>query len=319
MRVLRWVVRVSAALFLLVAAALAGFVAWHWAPDRPVAALEARWAQPPSQFMELDGFRVHYRDEGPRDDPEPIVLLHGTSDSLHAFDGWAAGLVADGRRVIRFDLPGFGLTGPPESGHLRMARYREVTLGVMDRLGVSRAVVGGNSFGGRVAWTLALHHPERVSRLILIAASGMNVAPAEVPAGFRVAGWPGVRDVLRNTLPRFLLRMSLESVYGEPSRLTGAEVERFYEITLREGNRDVLFGKYDFEESDADALRLGEVTQPTLLLWGAEDRLVPPAAGERFREAMPNAELAVMPGLGHVPMTEDPGATLAVVRDFLGD
>ena len=318
MRLVKIVLRTLGALVVLLGVAVGAFVAWHWAPDRPVSALAARWApEGVSAFAEIDGMRVHYRDEGPKGDPEPVVLLHGTSDSLHAWDGWAAGLVADGRRVIRFDLPGFGLTGPPSSGGLEMERYRAVTLALMDRLGVDRAVLGGNSFGGRVAWTLALHHPERVSRLVLVASSGIELEPAEVPAGFRLAGMPGVRDVLAGTLPKFILRMSLESVYGDPARLTEAEVDRFYEITLREGNRAVLFGAFEFTGSTDDAARMAEVTQPALLLWGAEDRLIPPAAGEAFLAALPNAELTVMPGLGHVPMTEDPAATLAVLRDFL--
>src|SRR6185369_16326684 len=102
------------ALLLVVAGALffgaIGLVA-TWAPDVPVAELRTRWAPPPSRFIEVDGLQVHLRDEGPHDDPEPIVLLHGTSASLHTWEGWARAL-RDTRRVIRFDLPGFGLTGP---------------------------------------------------------------------------------------------------------------------------------------------------------------------------------------------------------------
>ena len=82
-----------------------------WAPDQPVDALKARWARPPSRFLEVNGLQVHLRDEGPHNDPVPIVLLHGTSASLHTWEGWAQAL-RDKRRVIRFDLPGFGLTGP---------------------------------------------------------------------------------------------------------------------------------------------------------------------------------------------------------------
>ena len=321
---MRWLRRILAGLAGLVgllALATAGFVAWHWAPDLPREALAEEWARAPSEFLEIAGFEVHVRDEGPRDDPRPFVLLHGTSDSLHAWDGWAEGLVADGRRVIRFDLPGFGLTGPPESGNLRMERYRAVTLGLMDRLGADRAILAGNSFGGRVAWTTAVVAPERVAGLVLVAASGLRTEPAEVPAGFVVAGWPGVRDVLRNTLPRFLLRLSLESVYGDPSRLTEREVERFYDITRMEGNRDVLFGAYGMtgpgeDLGDPETLLAG-IEAPTLALWGSEDRLVPPSAAERFVEVMPNAEAAVVEGLGHVPHTEAPRATLAEVRDWL--
>ena len=94
---------------LLVLAAVA--LVATWAPDKPVDELKPRWAQPPSQFIPIAGMQVHLRDEGPRDDPLPIVLIHGTSASLHTWEGWAAALRGQ-RRVIRFDLPGFALTGP---------------------------------------------------------------------------------------------------------------------------------------------------------------------------------------------------------------
>src|SRR6478609_5925070 len=102
-----FVLRITGILLML--AALAATLA-H-APDRTVESLVARWALPPSDFMVIKGQLVHYRDEGPRDDPMPLVLVHGTSASLHTWEGWVAAL-RPGRRVVTFDLPGFGLTGP---------------------------------------------------------------------------------------------------------------------------------------------------------------------------------------------------------------
>ena len=99
----------------LVALLVIGVVA-VWAPDRPVEELTARWAPQPSQFVVINGMNVHLRDEGPRDDPEPIIFLHGTGASLHTWDAWAEALKSK-HRVIRVDLPGFGLTIPTE-GHM---------------------------------------------------------------------------------------------------------------------------------------------------------------------------------------------------------
>jgi hypothetical protein len=95
--------------------AAVGALALAYAPDRPIETLLARWAPPPSAFIEVGGQRVHYRDEGPRDDALPLVLIHGTSASLHTWEGWAGALRGE-RRVISFDLPGFGLTGPSPRG-----------------------------------------------------------------------------------------------------------------------------------------------------------------------------------------------------------
>lgn len=316
MRLLRLLLKTLSGLVALVLLAAMVFIAWHWAPDRPLEDLTDRWAPPPSQFAEIAGMPVHYRDEGPREDPTPLVLLHGTSDSLHAWDGWAAALSPD-RRVIRFDLPGFGLTGPPPDDDLTMERYREVLFALLDRLEVRRAILAGNSFGGRIAWTSAIHAPDRVAGLILVDASGLVSEPVEVPAGFALAGLPGVREALRNTLPRFLVRMSLQSVYGDPARLTEAEVDRFYEITLREGNRDALIGRFRMSPAGPDVDRIAEIAVPTLILWGAEDRLIPPDAARRWGEAVDGAEVVVLEGLGHVPHVEDPEASVAAVRGFL--
>ena len=149
------------------------------APDRPVESLIARWAPAPSDFIELKGQLVHFRDEGPRDDPSPILLLHGTASSLHTWDGWAAALRGQ-RRVIRFDLPGFGLTGPfageyaPDDYH--GDTYARFVLDLMDGLDIAHAVMVGNSLGGEVAWRVASLAPQRVDRLILIDASGYDLS-----------------------------------------------------------------------------------------------------------------------------------------------
>lgn len=108
---MKLIVRIAGVLLLAGAIfGIAGVMA-TWAPDRSVQSLSPRWATPPSQFVEVGGMEVHLRDEGPREDNMPIVLLHGTSASLHTWDGWAQSLSGQ-RRVIRFDLPAFGLTGP---------------------------------------------------------------------------------------------------------------------------------------------------------------------------------------------------------------
>lgn len=89
---------------LLLVAVIAVVLASSWAPDRPLAELSERWATPPSTFVDIDGMQVHLRDQGPRNELTPIVLIHGTSASLHTWDGWTDALVEQ-RRVIRFDLP----------------------------------------------------------------------------------------------------------------------------------------------------------------------------------------------------------------------
>src|SRR6202142_501777 len=156
--------------------ALAAFVAANGAPDRPLSELKARWARPPSTFLAVQGMRVHLRDEGPRGDPVPIVLLHGTSSSLHTWEGWAQDLKAK-RRVTRFDLPGIGLTGPAPDADYRIERYVRFVAAMLDELGVPRCAIAGNSFGGQVAWETALAYPQPVERLTLVDPAGYPFQP----------------------------------------------------------------------------------------------------------------------------------------------
>ena len=304
----------AAAIVVLAAGAA---VALTWAPDRPVSELRARWAPAPSVFVDVEGMQVHLRDEGPRDDPNPVVLLHGTSASLHTWDGWAGALKTQ-RRVIRFDLPGFGLTGPFPDGDYRPAHYLRFMGALLDKLGVKACVLAGNSFGGQVAWLTALAYPQRVEKLILVDSAGYPFQSNSVPIGFRIARIPVLNQVMRVTLPRRLVEASVRNVYGDPAGVTPALVDRYYEITLREGNRDALVRRFIQFPSGPDARRIADLKLPALILWGGLDRLIPPADAERFHRDIAGSTLAVFPGLGHVPHEEDPQATAAAVRKFLG-
>ncbi len=296
--------------------ALAGVVA-VWAPDQPVDSLKLRWAGPPSQFVLLDGQQVHLRDEGPRDDPLPIVLVHGTSDSLHTWDGWAAAL--GGRhRVIRFDLTGFGLTGPNAENDYSIPRYVRQVEAVLDHLGVQRVVLGGNSLGGHVAWAAALAMPQRVVRLVLVDAGGYAVPPQEVPAALRLARVPGLRRVLEHVLPRGLVMASVRNVYGDPSKVTPALVDRYYDMALREGNRRALGYRVALGLVDESA-RIRSVAVPTLILWGGRDRLIPLQSGQQFARDVARSTLVVFDDLGHLPHQEDPQRTVRELLRFLGD
>lgn len=295
---------------------VAVFVAINWAPDRPLSELQARWAPHPSTFIDVQGTHVHLRDEGPRTDPVPIVLLHGTSSSLHTWDGWVAELKSN-RRVIRFDLPGFGLTGPFAAGDYRIESYVRFVAAVLDQLGVSRCAIAGNSFGGQVAWETALAHPGRIEKLILVDAAGYPFQSQSVPIGFRIARIPVLNRLMGFTLPRRLVESSVRNVYGDPGKVTPELVDRYFELTLREGNRRALVKRFEQVPAGAHAERIAALKVPTLILWGGRDRLIPPADAERFHRDIAGSRLIVFDRLGHVPQEEDPGATVAAARQFL--
>ena len=291
-----------------------------WAPDVPVEELKARWARPPSRFIAVNGMQVHLRDEGPHNDPAPIVLLHGTSASLHTWDGWAQAL-REKRRVIRFDLPGFALTGPSPENDYSMDAYVRFVQAVMDQLDVKRFVIAGNSLGGQVAWATAAALPDRVTGLILVDASGYPpesmTSPRSIPVGFRIAATPGLRLLAQYTLPRGIVERSVRDVYGDPAKVTPELVDLYSAMTLRAGNRRAL-GRRIEQGYTGDVAQLKTIKVPTLILWGGQDRLVPPELGQRFARDIAGSKLVVFDDLGHVPQEEDPARTVAEVRRFLG-
>ena len=311
MKLARWLM---GALMLAVLLLLA--LASVWAPDKPVAMLAARWAAPPSRFLPLDGMQVHLRDEGPRTDSVPIVLVHGTSASLHTWDGWAAAMRGS-RRVIRFDLPGFGLTGPSPDQDYSLGAYTRFTRQLLDSLGVSRFAIAGNSLGGEVAWQVAATAPDRVAALLLVDATGYPIVSQSVPIGFRMARTQGLTWLFTRILPRSVVASSVRSVYGDPSRVSDSLVTRYYELTLREGNRASLPRRFAQSTNGADSARIATVRAPTLIMWGGRDGLIPPDHAGRFARDIPGSRIELFPELGHVPHEEDPVRTAAAAAAFL--
>lgn len=313
---MKLIFRILGVLLLACAVLAAAGILATWAPDQPVSALSARWAQPPSTFIAVDGMQVHVRDEGPRDDPQPIVLLHGTSASLHTWDGWVQNL-SGLRRVIRFDLPAFGLTGPNPRNDYSIAAYVHTVIGVADQLGVQQFVLAGNSLGGHIAWATALAHPQRVSKLVLVDAAGYPFQSASVPIGFQIARLPGLRSVMEHVLPRGVIISSVRNVYGDPGKVTPELVDRYYELTLREGNRKALAYRMQ-QRLSGDEAGIQKLKVPTLIIWGGQDRLIPPENAKRFAADIAGSKLVVFDDLGHVPHEEDASRTVAAVRTFLG-
>lgn len=311
-----WVKRAAFAAIGLVLFVLGGFIALNWAPDRDPGELAERWGRPPSAFIHIDGLDVHLRDEGPREDPLPIVLLHGTSSSLHTWDGWAAQLSTT-RRVVRMDLPGFALTGPDPEGDYRPERYTRFVLAVMDKLGLNRVVLGGNSLGGGIAWATALRAPDRIAALVLVDAAGYPSAPQSVPIGFRLAQTPPFNHIFNYILPRSIIEDSLRNVYGDPRRVTDALVDQYFDMTVRTGNRGALAQKMAQTRWDGMSAQIKTIRQPTLIIWGARDHLIPPENAARFHADIAGSTLAMLPGLGHVPQEEDPQASAVPLMPFL--
>ena len=308
-KVLRFLVYGIAGLVVLISLLFGHF-------DRSVAELTPKYALPPSDFVPVMGMDVHYRDEGNRQDSLPLVLIHGTGASLHTFDAWTTALKKD-KRVVRMDLPGFGLTGPFPDRSYSMDQYVAFVEAFLTTLDIEHCILAGNSLGGQIAWNYTLKHPDRVAKMILIDASGYPIKSTSVPIAFRIARTPVLNRILTFITPRSVVKSSVLNVYADKGKVTDKLVSRYFDLSLREGNRQALIDRMQMPFDSTTVRQIKTIDQPTLILWGEEDGLIPVESALRFQRELPNDTLVILKNSGHVPMEENPGESLVAVLNFI--
>lgn len=291
-------------------------------PSLPRADLVAKYASDASQFVEIQGgATAHVRDEGNRNG-FPLVLIHGSNASLHTWEPWVEEL-GDTYRVISLDLPAHGLTGAvPDTPYDAYDVDAMVAFvdAVINKVGVSKFALAGNSMGGRVSWQYALVHPENISHLILLDASGIpEPEGTETPYVFRLLRMPLVGSLLTQITPRTLFEDGLKAAFTDKSMVTDEMVDLYRELSLMEGTREANLIRYQTYGDDDRYQRLGEIDIPTLILWGEDDALVPVSSAYEFDKRLPNSELIVYKGVGHIPMEEIAAQSAADVRAFIGE
>jgi pimeloyl-ACP methyl ester carboxylesterase len=297
----------------LLLVALLGAGWYLYTPDQPRGALERRWAPTPSQFIQVAGVRLHIRDTGPRDGPA-VLLIHGFGSSLHTWEAWA--LLLESRfRVVALDLPGFGLTGPDPTGDYSDERSVAVLVALLDRLGIGQAAVVGSSMGGRIAWRFAAAEPARVSKLVLMAPDGFASFGREY--GRTPERLPWLMRLLPYTAPKPLLERTMRNAYAVPGILTDAVVERYHAMLLAPGVRRAILDRVLQTRLLQPEPILATIRAPALLLWGERDSAVPATHAVKYEQALPDARIVILPGIGHVPMEEAPEASAQALRAFL--
>jgi pimeloyl-ACP methyl ester carboxylesterase len=286
-------------------------------PDIPWARLEAKYANAQSRYIDMGGgVRLHYRDQGLAGGP-PIVMVHGFSASLHAWEPWVKRLGGT-YRIVTLDLPGHGLTRAPAGYAAGIDGYADLVDALARRLHLGPYVVVGNSMGGGVAWDDALRHPDDVRALVLVDAAGWPHKTREhgSPLIFQILASPVGRAVIRNIDISALARSGLQDAYLDKSLVTPALVDRYVELARAPGHRDILM-TIQQRRGAVNPDTFHAIAVPTLVMHGEQDRLIPVADGRAFAAAIPGATLVTYPGVGHVPMEQIPDRSAADLKAFL--
>ena len=291
-----------------------GFV--DLAPD----IVSSRYANEESKFIKLGGLQqgieLHYRDEGLSVEENPdapvLFLLHGIMASLHTWDGWVEAL-KDDFRIIRVDIPGFGLTGPYADGIYTVERSVDMLNQLSSELEIDSFFLAGNSMGGYISWNFAAEYPEKVKRLILVDSAGY---PFELPMLLALLRTPVLKDSMAFLTPRFIVTETLKEVYGDGSKVTEEAIDRYHQLMLREGNRTAVVNVLE-SISDVENEKIKQLKLPTLIQWGEGDEWIPLANAEKFAADIEGSKVITYPGVGHIPMEEIPQKSARDAKDFL--
>jgi pimeloyl-ACP methyl ester carboxylesterase len=217
-------------------------------------------------------------------------------------------------RVLRLDLPGSGLSGPDAAGDYSDTRTLALLVALLDQRQLGKVSVVGHSIGGRMAWTFAARHPERVNKLVLIAPDGF--ASPGIAYGQRPEV-PASMGLMRYTLPRWMLRMNLQPAYADPAALSDALLVRYYELMLAPQSRSALLARLQDTVLVDPVPLLQSIQAPTLLLWGEQDAMIPFSNAADYVRALPHATLVGFDRVGHLPHEEASARSLAPLQQFL--
>lgn len=299
-----------------------------YSKDKPLAQLLEKYSDEHSYFLKVEDINVHVKVKG---EGEPIFLIHGSFASLHTWEEWEREL-SPFFMTVSMDLPGHGLTGPDELHRYGIVDYASLVFGIADQLGIDEFHIAGNSMGGAVALKMASDYPERILSLNLIDAAGApSAAKPEVKENdkpvvknernskfsiFSLVQDPFFGKMITKFTPKFLFKINLKQVFGDDSKITSDLVDRYYDMMMREGNRQATLDRLTTRkpyEIDWD-----NITMPVLIMWGALDSWIPLRAGEALHAKLPQSTFKVYADAGHVPMEEIPTETVIDYLAFLG-
>lgn len=269
-----------------------------------------------SRFAEVDGVPVHYQEAGDSNSP-PMILIHGFASSNLVWSKVLLELADAGFRVIAPDLLGYGYSGKPRHLDYTITSQAAMIVSLLKKLGIERTVLVGSSYGGAVAATIALDHPTLVEKLILVGAVTNN-KPTRYML-MRLFSSPVIGDILSPLLAssRTLLRRRMKRVYDRHSWVLDERRVQARHLPLRtRGTHRAIIRTVRHWDADRVSRDAHLITQPSLVIWGENDREVPLRDGERIHQEIPNSRLIVFRECGHLPHEEYPERFTEVVSEF---
>ena len=275
-----------------------------------------KFATENSRFIDWRGVQLHYTDQG---DGQPVMLLHGYAGS---FDNWTklVDVFPEGYRLIVPDLPGLGLSqfpnDLPEDVNL-IDLYCDFSSHLIEQLELDSVYMVGNSLGGFLAWETALHNQKEVKKLVLLNAAGYSID--DIGAFFiRFSQTRVFKRIVKKGAPKFVARKAARGTLGDKSRLDEDRLDAFYGMINKEGSLEAI-GQLGSSEQFPDSLRIGKIDIPTLIVWGNLDAIIPVAHAYKFDRDIPNSELLIYNGTGHVPMLEEPERLIKDMVTFFNE
>lgn len=280
--------------------------------DFDVAPLKEKYTNAASKWIKIDGMNVHYREEGKG---IPIVLIHGTGSCLQTWDLWTLGL-KDTFKIIRLDIPGFGLTGPRPDNDYTIATYSSFLDKFVSTLQLDSFYLGGNSLGGEISWYYATQYPKKVKKLVLVDPGGFHNPDKGFSLVFEIGTkYPKIAKLMSNLDSKIMVENTLKECYYDDSKITKEDITMYYDMSMREGNRKAFAERVATigKEKMADVT---DILAPTLLMWGDKDQLIDISVADSFA-TIPNLNKKIYPNVGHMPHTEVAEQSLNDVRAFL--
>ena len=312
-------------LFLVVLLLLATLAACRWQASARETQTRLEAAPSTGRFVRAGDVDLFIQEQGAGDAPV-VVFMHGMGAWSQIWRPAMAAVANAGFRAVAIDLPPFGYSErPAATAYGRQAQARRI-VGVLDALGAQTAVLVGHSFGGGPTMEAVLQAPSRVAALVLAdAAIGLDATPGNSRVPALILGTQTARDTLVSatvTNPRLTARL-LRQFVADPAAVTDERVRMLQAPLVLQGATSA-FGDwlFDFTTSTERPLSqnpqsYGTLTLPALIIWGDRDMTTPLAQGERLKDVIGGAELAIMPGVGHMPQIEDPALFERLLLAFL--